>query len=466
MAKTRYRQRQSARIYFEEHDHRDIVYNDEYVNGIYIGEQVEPAWRKYKKKTFIIGGQAHPYEYGYSVDAQNKFVSISSDWMGEAPILVGNNIMFGQFLSKNGYDFKYMDIQSTYGTGGYKFKRDSMCSVYNVGYVAYCEWTSFQYRNGESQSRAVTGGQVTLDDGDTANASIAYCGETPDGCLAWRSKVTQISQTYPYTYKYNYDLFHVTPSGFDPVYSIEWTGGNRESRPFPTNVQNQGGKYISVYPYRGTSGQGVKLLVSEEGSEDTWSEVDIIPLEPSTANSQWQSWYAFYVDGTWYFYFQKRYNNVYKWELYTSTNLSTFTRVFLPDYLDIPILSYGNGEHGQIVDSSYDSLRVILNTYDGNIPSGNVFQVSPFGYKWNGYQGDTYTLEQGDGYSRRELTRGDMCNIVMDESWDYDYLYYIDNMVFMPSNNNFALKPDWTYEYDIENIDPLQAGDYVFGGNS
>ena len=72
MGRKRKKQKQTARMFFREKDHREIIMDDSYHGAIYLAEQVEPAWRRYKPRLVIgeisSGGLI-------SVDVENNYFS-------------------------------------------------------------------------------------------------------------------------------------------------------------------------------------------------------------------------------------------------------------------------------------------------------------------------------------------------------------------------------------------------------
>lgn len=471
MGRQRLRQRQSGRIYFQGYDHREIVADGEYYNGIYLNQDVEPKWRKYKKQTLFYHdtyGVYSTFGVTFSVDTKNKFISRSREGENMATML-GDYVGGYQYVSKNGYDFKYCDWNiSDYEISIDEYHRwcgNYPCGIYSTGRRHVVGWAVIDYKEGTRTGEIKDGGKKVLETTDSAYMNIA--GDASDGCFAyWQFRNSS---------GYHFELYHVNSSGFNLVYTDDWTG--TANRVVPKDIYYHGGQYIASAPYRTSSSpymQGVRLWTSNDGN--TWTQYDLIPSEPATS-TRVMGCLPIYRNGTWYLYVERYVgSSAYYWELYTTTDLSTFTQVSLPDYLDVPMLDYEDGIHGDI--ALYNGLhyvRLILNNYTGTIPpSDDVYVVdNPFANMGinEGYW-DIQDGEVADGHIRRD------CQNLFVKGWVTPYnssthqsemiLWYIDNMTFQSSSGNFAMYPVINGEIlDNESTHEYVADDdYVWGNQN
>ena len=485
MGRQRRLQRQSARLWYQNHDHREIILNGEYINAVYVPSEhyymdKDVAWRKYKPLTLLCYSESmdeYDSEHLISVDVANKFVSISSDMSAggiDAPYNYGNNIVLcSEYLSKNGYDYKaYSNYPSGYSFN-YRFAKQY---VYTYEYDSSLfkhtiSWRGFNWN--ANQQYAEFGsviGTVTMTDSERIT-NLSICGEASDGLFASRIWTERIGTQYPYTYHHYIELYHINSSGFHLVYSDDYVDSSSGmSRLYPTNIYSHGNQYCGVTRWNNGTTTGVKLWCSLNGN--SWSDYDLIN---DTRTMGIGSVMVLYRASKWYFYVRRSTGNVFKWELYTVTDLfdtDTYQNVALPDYIDIPMLGYDDGIHGEILDCEGEYVRIILNNYDPSSPipaeQGETYYMTPLGSR--------YQDSSQDDHKYFSINNGninyDSPNTYMDgyvtEVWDNFFAYfYIDNMTFQTSSNNFAFKfTPPSNPWEVTNHEIVADDDYVWGNNN
>ena len=477
MGRRRLRQRQSARLYYKEHDHRDMILDDEYLNAIYPSDhQYEPCWRKYKKFSLIVADTWFQPQW-FSIDVVNKFVSFSIYMSHPETYAFGSAFaVVGGYISKNGYDFKYArNLPSSTGYS-YRFARRYPFELMNyysqrkvtVSYYDF-DWNTDQHYAGGHTINTI---EHTF---ETWHNDLTPVGEATDGIFAYRFWQERVGTSYPWQYHKYYELYRITNSGFSLVYDEDWIDTtNGMNRAEPQYIRYHNGKYCGIYSYRNNTEWGVRLWTSSDG--DTWTAVDLIPAEPPTSGMAMRV-VPVYRGNTWYFYVERNWNyqQYYKWLLYTSTDLSTFTQVALPDYLDIPVLGYEDGIHGDIDDDSDKTVRVKINTYDGNIPADDE-DTLPMRL-WQGtYENIISAPSQeysvNDGHINIDPPTEFVIGVTGDyDTWDeqgYVQCYFIDNMELQTSSGNFAFVHSTTLQSAEaqENHEFISPTDYIFGGNN
>lgn len=476
MGRQRLRQRQSARLYYKDHDHRDMILNDEYLNGVYTPDHpYEVSWRKYKKLSLLLSSNEY-YLQQISIDVANKFVSFSrANWYSNFQAFGSNYIMYGGYLSKNGYDYKYVqDYVSQSGTYryarryGFDYTLNSSSRKITVKVVDF-DWNTGQQYAGEEYIRTI---EKTF---DTWRGNLTPCGEAEDGLFFYWQWTERASTTYPYTYHHYFELYHVNNSGFSLSFADDWIDSSAQQfvKAVPRLVYCHDGVHCGVNSYRTNDNWGVRLWVSNDAV--TWTTVDLIPSAPPTSGLA-MTVIPVYRGGTWYFYVERNWNyrQYYKWELYTSTDLDTFTQVSLPDYIDIPVLGYEDGIHGDIDDADNMTVRIKLNTYDGTIPTDDEDTIVM--NLWQNVAGsgtvEAQNFSINDGHINIDPPTEYVCGTGGTyDSWNdtgYIVAYYIDNMELQSSLGNFAFihTGNETSAESQENHEYISPTDYIFGGNN
>ena len=115
------------RMVFRNRDHREIIMEDQYHGAVYIDDEPEPAWRKYKPKllSMDIGGYNIVYDGSsrslggclISFDVDNKYVSFADHKAStyQATSYKLGNMLYKQeasygYTSINGYDWKAKQV--------------------------------------------------------------------------------------------------------------------------------------------------------------------------------------------------------------------------------------------------------------------------------------------------------------------------------------------------------------------
>lgn len=486
MGRQRRLQRQSARLWYKNHDHREIILNGEYINAVYVPSEhyymdKDVAWRKYKPLTLLCFSRSmdeYDSEHLLSVDVANKFVSISSDMSSNTlePCNYGDSmILCSDYFSKNGYDYKaYSEFASGYSID-YRFAKQYLYTYeYDSSlYKHTLSWKGFNWNaNQQYASFTPTLGTVTMTDAEHYS-NLSICGEARDGLFAYRTWTVRIGSQYPYTYHHYIELYHINSSGFTLVYSDDYTDSTQGlARLYPTNIFSHGNQYCGVTRWRNNSTQGVRIWWSINGS--SWDYHDLInevsgALRPMRVMTLYRNnkWY-------WYIHLQAT-NSTVKWLLYTATDLSdddTYVNVALPNYLDIPMLGYDDGIHGEIQDCDGEYVRIILNNYDPSSPipaeQGETYYMSPMGEKLaDTSQYDHRYFSINNGYIHYDPTNTYL-DAYITEEWDNFFAYfYIDNMTFQTSSNNFAFKfTPPSDPWEVTNHEIVADDDYVWGNNN
>ncbi len=479
MGRIRRSQRQSARVYYEGHDHREIILNGEYINAVYVPSEhtymdKDVAWRKYKKLTLYGFAQYDDRQF-VSVDVFNKFISFSPpDSAGsEGAYLLGSDfVVWGGYLSKNGYDFKYIDSEGSPSAsfGEYRYAKqypveymyDSSTLIHTIRYTGY------QWRSGEQYAQVIPIGTKTMTDSER-KSNLRPCGEARDGLFANRTWTERVGTQYPYTYHHYIEVYHINSNGFNLVYSDDYISTERGiSRLYPDRILSHGNQYCGVTSWRNNDSQGVRLWISEDGNN--WQYYDLFNETPWALRPTQVT--VVYRANKWYFYVQMLLSSQWKWILYTATDLTdrrTYQQVALPDYIDIPMLGYDNGIHGDIDDCDGEYVRIIINNYDGTIPAeqgdttymglnAGYFTMPSYDYRF---------FSINDGHMNYDPPNTFMYGYDTDVFEDFYVSYYVDNMTFQPSSNNFAFKryaPD--NPWSQENHEIVADDDYVWGNNN
>lgn len=476
MGRQRNLQTQSARLFYANHDHREIVLNGEYINGVYVPSDTEEymdkdvAWRKYKKKS-ILCGMAFDYAQFCSVDTANKFVSFSPDnYIGEDVFLYGNDfVRYGSWLSKNGYDFKEIDPEQHWALSeDYRFAEQYPYDyTYNQQTRQHdLSWTGWDWAEGEEFAKVTELGHITMTDSEQ-KGNLHPCGEARDGLFADRTWTVRIGEQYPYTYHHYIELWHITSSGFNLVYTDDYVdSGQGVNRLHPTNIYSHGGRYCGVTLWSNAqSTQGVRLWTSTDG--DSWTYVDMINEAASTLVPGYVC--VRYGNGNWLFYVRYSSGGQFKWILKSSTNLSSFSSLILSRYVDIPMSPYADGIHGDIEDGTGKYLRIILNNVDGTIPAelGETYYASvdsgrATGSSWG--DGRFFTIEDGTMSNDPATFTTVGWETDYDSEADEDYfIFYSCNALFTANQNNFAfLKRPPEHPELQENHEIVASDDYVW----
>ena len=497
MGRKRKKQKQTARMFFREKDHREIIMDDSYHGAIYLAEQVEPAWRRYKPRLVIgeisSGGLI-------SVDVENNYFSCLTEWRSDNPSDYVRGItsqqpifragylqafcscydmlpeyrsrLLGAIISKNGYDWKrvdYTDNIHSFNSNVQSYGKDLLFDYIRSNLV--CFW-KFDYNEGNKY----TEGWEHITDLSWQNTNGDYCGvidtDNYNGCFLYRTVTTirRVGTTYYYTYNYNIYMFldlslpatlcfQKTISDVSQsmqVYTerardVWWVHKTKDTvfflqarfkRDLTTNLdQNRLFCYSSSIDNINTS---------------SWIESEIIPWANNN-NCQWdyQKYLVLYRNNIVYLYlycYKVISGNLIRfWRLFTTSDFQQWNEITLPDYLDIPFFNYNNDDYryGVIIPSPYNKIRIILNTEALNytLPSGTVLVsyanlADIYGdYIGSGRVNTGYVSRHWNDYFESidgELTS----NISYEDLWLFDLypntIIHINNLEFEEDSNNYA----------------------------
>lgn len=471
--RTRYRQRQSARIYFEERDHRDIIVNDNYHGAVYIGEQIEPAWRRYKPRLIPFGMDAFEELYHdimYSFDVTNKFFSLlQEDWGDDyiEPVSTSNdwgcyyvgNIANTGCITKNGHDYKSINSSGSYMSPTQKYGSDRTVSVSaNISTrVVTLNWAYLDYSQGNKFANIVDDATTRTFDIDTDHLNAnSWCGRSTNGCFFYYTTSSQTSTTT--TINEWLSLSENKSASLQLIWQNTTTYDRYGTYTRPINsmrIWKCGTHYVAQRRWTDNNGFiTLAVMVSSDSDLTTWTTTQLVLQGGSYLGiSQ-----VLYRNGTVYAYGTTA-NGV--WTLWTSSDFTTWTQVTLPDYVDIPYCNdadINTGRHGAVVTPTYQGIRLVLNrnatlpVLPNNYFSQNFTQFPP-------RYGEENYFEVINGTITGDLNSEDL---VFADWFGEKTLIYIDNMTFQTSNGNMAYQLG-TY---WDGADPIASGDYVFGGNS
>lgn len=408
MRKERYPQTQN-RMYFKEHDHREIIMDDQYHGAVYVDDEVEPAWRKYKPRliTYYFTGGSNSYDaLMISADIKNKYFSkISNSYFSNYAVYQCGEKLYSNYqagstkkyalVTTNGYDWKKKQVSSLYNPGTYLGPYgDKYAYISNSGY----KLISFDYNYGD------------LDFGELEVAAQA------SGSVSNMNYIGQINNdTYKgalfFTYSaYKTTIYLVTGTDFSVQEIFSYTGSatNRFANSTPSiQMFYVNNTYIILLPQiilsrapTATNGtylmyHKLVMLASPTGAPESWTETTVIPQYLSidvrdnesnrvyyyhqnnnfttATNGRMRIFDIIYSDSKYYIY-------VYKWESYTSyqdytkrgnqkiitkpetvpvhygkivalcsDDLENWTEYSLPDYVDISFYNDSDildGRHG------------------------------------------------------------------------------------------------------------------------
>lgn len=467
--RTRYPQRQSARIYFKEYDHRDIIVNDNYHGAVYIEDQIEPAWRKYKPRLIPFGMDAFDewwHNIMYTFDVKNKFFSLLQEDLGDdyiEPVSTGDDwdiYYVGDLantgcITKNGHDYKWIEDVGSYMVGSQKYGSDSTVSIYADIYTrkVTMNWAFLDYREGEKYA-AIVDDETTRNfniDTDHLN-SYSWCGRSTNGCFLYYTTSSQSGNLIT-THEYlslsenksaSLQLIWQHTTTYDPYGS--YTIPDRNMR-----IWKCGTHYVAQRRWTDDRGfSTLAVMVSSDGNLTSWNTIQLVMQGGSYLGIA----QVLYRNGTVYAYGTTA-NGV--WTLWTSSDFSTWTQVSLPDYVDIPYCDdadISTGRHGAVTNSDYKGIRLVLNRNATlpALPTGyfrqNFTQFPPR------YGSENY-FEVINGEITGDLESEDL---IIADWFGEKTLIYIDNMTFQTSAENMAYKlaTEW------DGADPIASGDYIW----
>lgn len=460
--KVRNNQYQSARLYLRRKDHRDVIYQDSYVNSICLeqDDKFDAYWTKYKPKVLLGNTYVGSPALGYmtSVDAKNRIVHRSSSY-GTA---------YMKFIPLKDYIVCFPNENSSGG-------QTEMINVSKNGHV----WYTIKYpskvkgwvRYGDTNSLAWASYS-----GSTMYVYAVDIEEDEEGNYTVSEPRTLATQTISniwscYTLSrtnegvlvacgsyFDANLYEITDSGITAVY-------NYTNNDFPRMryaCYGNGRAVLPVVIYDGSVRyhyyNQLRVCVVSHGvanevlvdMEDRYSYVyNYTVADVIHKNGKWWLYWMLY----WSDYSTGSRRDLWELRLYTSSDAQTWEKVELPDYVDVPICETSFMYDRDGADNPYTTLRVGLTT-SKSIPSGDGITVRSVYLHSMG--GNTSLLGLNFGTSLIDGKSSDVeQGIVIDcNGW---YAYF-ENMDLSDHENNFG----WCAYYQREYAEPLQEGDYCY----
>ena len=488
MARRRYRQRQK-RMVFRGHEHRDIITGGNYHGAICKQDSIEPIWRRYKPR-LTIGSYSWDDGYLFLYDIVNQFVTVFkyndniSDviepYTGYSSyVTLVNGCIWFLGVSKDGYTYKYdVDLPEYNPLGTLKFGSTKTIEMVNnlSNRTVEIRLATLDYREGQksAQVRQIGGVRILNIDSDHVSDS-SYCGNCSNPNLSefvwfryaiYKDETVQSRQIRTWQqWIQKYDGTNLTQVWYDTFSYDMFDHANMELPIGPTgslsqpNIHECGDYFVWFRTYYTPSvgGYRISAFVSYRGG--SFTEYFIQGLGDYVSHTPV---FLLYRNSTAYLYCRYSVNTVkFAWTLYTSSgNFSTWTRVSLPNYLDVNLIDTGidEGYHGSMGHSEWDFVRIILNntTSIPDTPSNAVpwYFYPPLSLT---YDGRECYVESINGVLTDKVNTTDMCLVADIRSCAF---IYIDNLTFQQSSGNYAFAIDPWSGWE----EPVAPGDYVYGG--
>jgi len=510
MAKRRFRQNQSARLYYKEKDHREIVYDNNYINGILIGKTSNRMdWRQYKHKLLFgtMYGRKRSSDsedwHPVALDVENKYLSFPSNYyyssstFGYAILESSDSFMIASTVATtSGHDWYTVtydvDISQLRGGGNELHTGGDDLYVYiardgdlaNTQCIHFYEFIPFGHKEeyggfSEYSHLMQFKNSVFLNPYLATRAyevAPVFQGKSKDGVF-----VNYIKPRQSTTEAYQEKLYNITPDGAQLIHTFDAEGSSNVSNQvtFCTGrILHNNGKYCILHSYVTTTTpkmQGVYIYWANDITPTQWNQTIIIPQENLLGNGIDASLY--FRNNTWYLYCREAVTvsrtTKIRFSLYKSTNLSSWQSVNLPTYLDVPIIE-DDQTHGDIRTCDlYDKLRLVFNSIDNTIPTTDrVFNtnfVSPssqsfnsrINYQMDGQFGLMFVDGKPDQERPFEYVFGGTTYTDSQTRYSRWLWWYIDNMECEDSENNFAFSPSQLLVHSRGEV--VQDDDYVFG---
>lgn len=464
-------------------DHREVIYNDEYINAIYIGQEYTPAWRKYKHRAtigslnaYISSGSTYPVPI--FVDLENKFIHIDDmhtfrdNWIEENPKRE-DYVYIPDYVSPNGHDFKYRYWDHNLGGEDHKFGTKYTCRVNN--YTESYDWNTAMIEVFDYVPSDANTSEETLRRFAKIEIPNPFGKEVYQNNGRWvGTSKTGIFYAFSEQYKEgdNYTketrLYHVTISRATHVYTEKATSTRGyyyiNSIFDGTPIQCHGNRVYTVHAWDGSETpkmSGVYVSWTTTSNYGGWQNSIIVPQYPTRGSHDAD---VVYRNGMFYAYHTLFIGTGYKVECYTSSNLSSWSQVSLPNYVDVPILK-ADENHGKIDTTDYTHLRLILDNVEGTVPNQEGY------YQEWAYIPDYMMLDSNfnfeiiDGKTNAdEINEHYMAWAQFGASRDRKYiLWFMDSNTFQQKDTNFAfITPKQMYNGIGEKI---SDDDYIFEGD-
>lgn len=436
MGRRRNKQNQTARIYHRERDHREIIMDDSYHGAMYLSEQVEPIWRRYKPRLVVgsvfTSNKSENSMHLVSVDVENKYFTMltysrrlqdserrtlisfpatpqyiyNKDliWIYYTDITDADRGGSGGYgvISKNGYDWKLLKFYPfppgvhnygmgyrIFGDGYYIFADQYPLNVYSVYKLIYQE--------GENIGTIEYLGDIP-DDYTKGNYIAPINTSQYSGYVSYRTTTTSVrrSGTYYYTWKYDLYIYDYLSNSYVNIYHKDGPSNVEHSQQFYVDKMNevQAAYYINDKIFfiecwwirSQITGMETRRLVCVYSpisniNLNSWNEVDFFSWTYSPTSSSSSEYYnnAYYFitikNNTAYLYMQKHCaDGSFSWVLFKSSNLDDWEEISLPDYLDVPYFNEDNSDnrYGVVVNSQYDYVRIPISSNALNNVPSNI----------------------------------------------------------------------------------------------
>jgi len=473
MGRQRNKQNQTARIYYRERDHREVIMDDSYHGAMYLPDQVEPVWRRYKPR--LVMGSVVTSENSSSghnshlvtVDVENKYFTMLTyipdyyQYVGVlrtvscSRIFIPNKDIIwvyyaetyldrgdGGFpscglISKNGYDWKPMQYwplppgvhnygqhERVFGDGHFIF--DDQTNLYSV--------YDFDYQEGENVATIICLGSVPRN--NVYGYAIAPINtEQYSGYISYKNTTTYVirNRIYYYTYKYDVNIYDYLSSSWVNIYHKDGAS-NVQAQAYDvdrlddvraTYCLNDQIFFIECWTKTSQStGMTTQRFVCVHSpmsniNLNSWTESEFFSWEyratPSSSADYYVNRLSFIMvrNDTVYLYMVRHFSaNNEKWALFKTSNLIDWEEIVLPDYLDVPYFNEdnSNGKYGVVVESEYDYVRIPISMSAlNNVPSNIVLATDDYIKIFGGNMGFLPT-----GYGNNEPISEDVWFEILD----------------------------------------------------
>lgn len=467
-------QKQSARINLRKKDHREVILNDIYHNAIYIGQDGFPSWRKYKHKKII----TEAFDRLLSIDCDNEVVHIAEDsrdcgygfYRTQDYIYNFYEYSSGStnrriYVSANGSDFKRIAMPS--GNFNQGIRNTKRCAD---NQLIECSTSGFRIARFvmDDDTKMVKSLDViaTITFNETFNgkrpATMEYLCHTTHGALVMASFSGEVY--YPI---YEVTTNGYTEKGFYPFrpYGRDGTENYSFYEAEATHLMlhyvktKVGDKFVHTYTLHASqdlNSYQTFLLggVGEEGADYTETHFQIISTE----------------EGAYIYCIIPLYSDRYglqNWKMrvfkYSNGNVEEIT---IPKFVDIKMLDSTNGK--VCADTGYTHRRIFTSWLaEDNHEAPPEYDVQ-----------SAYDLCFGPVGSYPMLAQSGSLGLIVEDGvlpafrqpfWlsqiranGTRIFYYIDNMTFTVSDNNFS----FNYGTGNDGAEHINKDDYVFkGGN-
>lgn len=487
--KKRYQQTQSGRLFLRKRDHRDIVLDDKYHNGMYFeDEEGKHIWVRYPRRACVV-----------CLDAQKKalldvdrrcihYLLNTSGLRFNCIIPLENFLVYYDYygyepivrISEDGQIWKTTQGISSI-INSHTFDRESSFvyglqnttdaegrwTVLNVTRIAYTKddegnWNVTTRSNTFKYRRGIDGQYVAKP-----------IGSTHDGLIVIHDNVQGQEMPIPQhevgVYKIDADL-NQTLLGTFYASNILYSSLNVK---YETNSQGitfcQKGSFMAIAVvgpfYIRQYGDYVyyKDKVILYGSSDngaTWTGQEIYD---TPEHNQWQGWSGqekwfrlIYRKTKFFFYFYD--NTQTNCQCWASEYGHDWYQLNMPEYVDVPIEQNPSG-YNTAQTPTHQTVRLKVAT---NAPSGsdaNAVFRSSFSYPNQQYNDLTSIVDFTNGEQTNVSNKDEHLCFVAD-----GYLFYFDNMILVCNENCYAIQLGTTT--DEQSFEHLMEGDYCYQGTT